>query len=96
MAPIVRISSYGSLIPYYYDKRTDKIIDYLEGVDTTNISSKEQQSFLENLVRYYPTQVDSSIIRASYEAMFNDASAAENGMYSMTNSGALKILVNCE
>ena len=96
MAPIVKISSYGSLIPYYYDKRTDKIIDYLEGVDTTNISSKEQQSFLENLVRYYPTQVDSSIIRASYEAMFNDASAAENGMYSMTNSGALKILVNCE
>lgn len=96
MAPIVRISSYGSLIPYYYNKRTDKIIDYLEGVDTTNISSKEQQSFLENLVRYYPTQVDSSIIRASYEAMFNDASAAENGMYSMTNSGALKILVNCE
>lgn len=96
MAPVVKISSYGSLIPYYYDKRTDKIIDYLEGVDTTNISSKEQQSFLENLVRYYPTQVDSSIIRASYEAMFNDASAAENGMYSMTNSGALKILVNCE
>ena len=96
MAPIVRISSYGSLIPYYYDKRTGKIIDYLEGVDTTNISSKEQQSFLENLVRYYPTQVDSSIIRASYEAMFNDASAAENGIYSMTNSGALKILVNCE
>ena len=96
MAPIVKISSYGSLIPYYYDKRIDKIIDYLEGVDTTNISSKEQQSFLENLVRYYPTQVDSSIIRASYEAMFNDASAAENGMYSMTNSGALKILVNCE
>jgi hypothetical protein len=42
MAPIVRISSYGSLIPYYYNKRTDKIIDYLEGVDTTNISSKEQ------------------------------------------------------
>jgi hypothetical protein len=41
MAPIVRISSYSSLIPYYYDKRTDKIIDYLEGVDTTNISSKE-------------------------------------------------------
>ena len=96
MALIVKISSYGSLIPYYYDKRTNKIIDYLEGVDTTNISSKEQQSFLENLVRYYPTQVDSSIIRASYEAMFNDASAAENGMYSMTNSGALKILVNCE
>lgn len=96
MAPIVKISSYGSLIPYYYDKRTGKIIDYLEGVDPTSISSKEQQSFLENLVRYYPTQVDSSIIRASYEAMFNDASAAENGMYSMTNSGALKILVNCE
>ena len=96
MAPIVRMVSYDSLTPYYYDTRTKKIIDYLEGVNTTNISSKEQQSFLENLIRYYPTQVDSSIIRASYEAMFNDASAAENGMYSMTNSGALKILVNCE
>lgn len=96
MAPIVKRISYDSSIPYYYDKRTNEIIDYLEGVDTTNISSKEQQSFLENLVGYYPTQVDSSIIRASYEAMFNDASAAENGMYSMTNSGALKILVNCE
>ena len=96
MAPIVRMVSYDSLTPYYYDTKTKKIIDYLEGVNTTNISSKEQQSFLENLIRYYPTQVDSSIIRASYEAMFNDASAAENGIYSMTNSGALKILVNCE
>ena len=95
-APIVRMVSQDSLTPYYYDTRTKKIIDYLEGVNTTNISSKEQQNFLENLIRYYPTQVDSSIIRASYEAMFNDASAAENGMYSMTNSGALKILVNCE
>lgn len=96
MAPIVKMVSYDSLTPYYYDKRTRQIIDYLEGIDTTNISSKEQQSFLSNLIRYYPTQVDSSIIRASYEAMFNDASAAENGIYSMTNSGALKILVNCE
>ena len=41
MALIVKRISYDSSIPYYYDKRTNKIIDYLEGVDTTNISSKE-------------------------------------------------------
>ena len=53
MAPIVKMVSYDSLTPYYYDKRTRQIIDYLEGIDTTNISSKEQQSFLSNLIRYY-------------------------------------------
>nr|DAL02399.1 MAG TPA: hypothetical protein [Caudoviricetes sp.] len=41
MASIVKMVSYDSLTPYYYDKRNRQIIDYLEGIDTTNISSKE-------------------------------------------------------
>lgn len=98
MAPVVKMVDSTTLLPYYWDKngkKNEKRLNFIEGITNININSKEQQSFLDNLVKYYPTIVDESIIRDSYNIMFSDPGSAENGIYAMTNSGALKILINC-
>ena len=96
-ATIVKMLSRNTYMPYYYDKNTRKDEDYIEGIDLYHISSKKAQSFLDNLVRYYPTIVDSSIIKKSYEDLFTPGNegSAENHMYSATYSGKMKILINC-
>ena len=96
-ATIVKMLSRNTYMPYYYDKNTRKDADYIEGVDLYHVSSKKAQSFLDNLVRYYPTIVDSSIIKKSYEDLFTPGNegSAENHMYSATYSGKMKILINC-